>query len=63
MLYYFVFAFSGKNGAGYGYDILTIDRKITSKTLSEVQDYLFDKYKDDWTCKPIILNWKKLEEE
>ena len=63
MTYYFVFIFSSSAGAGYGYDILTIDEKITPKTLAEVQDYLFNKYGDKWTCKPVIIDWKKLEEE
>lgn len=63
MTYYFAFIFSNSTGVGYGYDILTTDEKITPKTLAEIQDFLFNKHKDDWTCKPVILNWKKLEEE
>lgn len=65
MTYYFAFVFSNSTGVGYSYDILTTDEKITPKTLAEIQDFLFNKHKhkDDWICKPIIINWKKLEEE
>lgn len=62
-MYYFVFIFQRSDGIGYGNTILDITGKITGKTLAKVQDYIYNEHKDEWTQKPIILTWKKLEEE
>ena len=63
MTYYFVFIFQSHKGIGYGNTTLDITGKITGKTLAEVQDYIYNENKDEWAQKPIILNWRKLEEE
>lgn len=61
--YYFAYAFQSENGFGFGYSNITIKGKITADTLIEVQEYLFEQNKELVINSPIILNWKKLEEE
>jgi len=62
-MYYFVYAFSYKNGIGYGSSVFDIEGKITPTVLDEVREYLYEHDKEVFTAEPIIINWKRLEEE
>lgn len=61
MTYYFVFAFSTKVGHGIGNNCFNIDNdSISVSDINEIMDTLYNAHKDEWTDKPVILNWKKL---
>lgn len=61
-MYYFVYIFQHKSGTGYSNCVVSGIEKVTKDIIDNICDSLYEDNKEGWTDKPIIINWKRLDE-